>query len=131
MKPIKRQRPKLPPVSDEMKAWCAALADEVSGWPSAQARSFFGFTALYRHDKMFAALPRTRALESPNALAFKLHSPAPKLRASLAKDPRIAAFDQDKERWFLFDLSSAADLHDALEWLGRAYEAAGSRRKSK
>lgn len=126
-----KRRPALLPISDEMKAWCAALAAEVSSWPHAEGRSFFGFTALYRGDKMFAALPRTRAMETPNTLAFKLDSPAPGLRAALEKDPRISAFDKDKERWFTFALSSGGDLHDALEWLSRAYTAAGSQRKSK
>jgi len=27
-------------------------------------------------------------------------------------------------RWFAFELSSDRDLKDALDWLGRAYEAA-------
>jgi hypothetical protein len=114
-----------------MKAWCAALAAEVSGWPQVEARSFFGFTALYRSDKMFAVLPRTRGMETENALAFKLDTPPPRLRTFLEKDPRIVAFDKDKERWFTFELSSSADLHDVLEWLSRAYTAAGNRRKSK
>ena len=127
----KRKTPMLPAISEEMKAWCAALAAEVSEWPHAEGRSFFGFTALYRGDKMFAALPRTRSLETRNALAFKLDAPTAKLRASLEKDPRISAFDKDKERWFTFALSSGAELHDAVVWLSRAYEAAGKRRKAK
>lgn len=118
-------------ISDEMKAWCAALVAEVSRWPGADARSFFGFTALYRGSRMFAALPRTRALEAANALAFKLDPPPPKLRALLERDPRITAFDKDKERWFTFEISSAADLHDAMEWLLRAYEATATRRKAR
>jgi hypothetical protein len=72
MKPEKRRRPALPPVSEEVKAWSAALAAEVDGWPQLSARSFFGFTALYRKDKMFAALPRTRAMGTSNSLVFKL-----------------------------------------------------------
>jgi hypothetical protein len=127
----KPKRANLPAISDEMRAWCAALAEEVADWPRAEARCFFGFTALYRGDKMFAALPRTRALEGPNALAFKLGPPTAKLRASLEKDSRICSFGKDKGRWFMFEISSGADLHDALEWLSRAYSAAGHRRKSK
>lgn len=122
--------PTLPRISDEMKAWCAALAAEVSEWPSVEARPFFGFTALYRGKRMFAALPRTRALESADALAFKLDPLLPKLRASLEGDSRIAQFGKDKERWYLFEISSGADLHDALGWLSRAYRVAGSCRKS-
>jgi hypothetical protein len=112
-----------------MKAWCAALADEVSTWPSADGRSFFGFTALYRGEKMFAVLPRTRGMEKANALAFKLDPPPAKLRPLLEKDQRISVFDKDKERWFMFELSSSADLHDVLNWLSHAYTAAGKRGK--
>jgi hypothetical protein len=130
MKQPRPARPKLPPVSEEMKAWSAALAGEVGDWPQLSARSFFGFTALYRKDKMFAALPRTRAMGTANSLAFKLESPASAAAVRLKKDPRIGSMDMQKMRWFTFELSSDSDLHDALDWLGRAYEAAGKRRKS-
>src|SRR5437868_8945399 len=59
-------------ISEEMKAWSAALAAEVGDWPEVSVRSFFGFTALYLGDRIFAALPRTRGIESANSLAFKL-----------------------------------------------------------
>jgi hypothetical protein len=81
-------RPNLPAVSEEMKAWCAALAAEVSDWPQVSVRSFFGFTAVYRSDKMFAALPRTRGMETANSLAFKLESAIPAVRARLEKSLR-------------------------------------------
>jgi hypothetical protein len=68
----KPARPKLPKASEEMKAWSGALAAEVAGWPQVTTRAFFGFTALYRRDRIFALLPRTRAMATPNSLAFKL-----------------------------------------------------------
>ncbi len=128
MKPAKRQRQpsSLPAVSDEMKVWSAALVAEISEWPQVSARSFFGFTALYRKDKMFAALPRTRGMETANAnlFAFKLVSPAPAVKDRLEKTARPWSSSLDKARWFAFELRSDADLHDALDWLGRAYAAA-------
>jgi hypothetical protein len=125
MKPAKRQRrsPSLPAVSDEMKVWTSALVAEVSDWPQVSARSFFGFTALYRKDKMFAALPRTRAWETANSLAFKFESLAPALRTRLEKSARPWSRQPDKARWFVFELRSDADLHVALDWLGHAYAA--------
>ena len=116
-----------------MKAWSSALVDEVGGWPQASARSFFGFTALYRGEKMFAALPRTRGIEGTNALAFKLEAPASTVSARLQKDSRIRLWSAQtqKARWFTFELSSDADLHDALDWLGRAYEWASKNKKSR
>jgi hypothetical protein len=80
---------------------------------------------------MFAVLPRSRSMETKNAIAFRLDNPATKLRLILEKDPRVTAFDKDKARWFALELSSDADLHDALEWLGRAYNAAANRKKSR
>jgi hypothetical protein len=112
------QRPRLPAVSEQMQAWSTALAAEVSEWPRVSARSFFGFTALYRKDRIFALLPRTRGMASANALAFKLERPPPAVRAGLDKDPRLGSFQREESRWFSFELSSDADLHDALDWLG-------------
>lgn len=111
-------------VSDEMKAWAAALAAELATWPHIRSRVFFGFTAIYRDDKIFVLLPRTRALEHPNSVAFKLESAGPRIVARARRDSRIGYTERQKARWFTFALSAEADLRDALEWLLRAYEAA-------
>jgi len=55
-----------------MKAWAAALAGEVATWPQVHSRAFFGFTAIYREDRLFALLPRTHALEPSNSIAFQI-----------------------------------------------------------
>jgi hypothetical protein len=110
--------------SEEMKAWAAALAVETATWPQVQSRVFFGFTALYREDKIFALLPRTRALEPPNSIAFKLESAGPRIAARARRDSRIGHTEMRKARWFTFALNAEADLRDVLEWLLRAYEAA-------
>jgi hypothetical protein len=116
--------PRPQPVSEEMKAWAAALAGELATWPKVRSRVFFGFTALYRGDKIFALLPRTRALEPPNSVAFKLGSTGPRIVAQASTDSRIGYTEMRKGRWFTFAVSAEADLRDALEWLLRAYEAA-------
>ena len=126
-----RNRPTLPTVSEQMKAWSAALAAEIADWPGVDARSFFGFTALYRGTYMFGALPRTRSWGTGNCLAFKVENPSSALRARLEKDRRIGSMQMKNVRWFSFEMSSNTDLHDALDWLGRAYDAAGKLRKSK
>jgi hypothetical protein len=112
-----------------MKAWSAALADEVGGLPQVSTRALFGFTALYRKGKIFALLPRSRGMGTANSLAFKLEAPIAAVRTRLDKDSRIGSSQMQKARWFAFELSSDADLHDALDWLGRAYEAAGKSKK--
>ncbi len=126
----KTPRPKLPLVSEQMRAWSSALAAEVADWPQVSTRSFFGFTALYRKDKMFAALPRTRAMGTPNSMVFKLVDASARDRKDLESDPRVGDMQMQKARWFTFELSSDRDLHPALEWLGRAYAAAGKAKKS-
>ena len=126
---LKSARPMLPRVSEEMKAWSAVLAAESESWPLVTTRAFFGFTALYRRNKIFALLPRTRAMQTPNALAFKLESPSVRIRALLRHDPRIGSTQMQKACWFTFEMSCDTDLRAALEWLDRAYEAAGTPRK--
>src|SRR5690348_9273905 len=120
----KSARAKLVRVSEEMKAWAAALGPEVTGWPQVSTRAMFGFTAIYRGKKIFATLPRTRGMGSPSSLAFKLENPAPRMLAKLHREPRISSTIMQASRWFVFELSSDVDLTDALRWLNRAYEAA-------
>src|SRR5258708_32764672 len=125
------KRPKLPKVSEEMKAWSASLEAEIGDWPQVATRAFFGFTALYRKDKIFAALPRTRAMGTPNSLAFKLESATPEMRTRLDSDPRIGSTQMQSTRWFTFAVASNGDLHDAIDWLARAYDAAGKSDRGK
>lgn len=96
--------------------------DRFSG--QVQSRVFFGFTALYREDNIFVLLPRTRALEPSNSIAFKLESAGPRIVARARRDSRIGYTEMQKSRWLTFALSAEADLRDVLEWLLRAYEAA-------
>jgi hypothetical protein len=119
-----RSKPRLIAVSEEMKAWAAALEAEVIGWPRVSTRPMFGFTALYRGKKIFAILPRTRGMGSPSSLAFKLENAAPRILAKLRGERRISTTIMQASRWFVFELSSDADLTEALRWLCRAYEAA-------
>jgi hypothetical protein len=117
-------RPKLPPVSEQMKAWSAALEAEFVNWPRVSLRHMFGLKALYRGERIFAVLPRTRGMGSACSLAFKLEDAGPRVLARLRKDPRIRTTMMQARRWFVFELSSDRDLKDAVDWLGRAYEAA-------
>jgi hypothetical protein len=123
-------RPKLPIVSEQMKAWSAALASEIGEWPEIATRSFFGFTALYRKDRIFALLPRTRGMKTSNSMAFKFDTPAQRVRRLLEQDSRVGSTQMQNAHWFTFELSSDSDLHDALNWLGLAYAAAGKSKRS-
>jgi hypothetical protein len=116
-------------VSEQMKAWSTALAAELSEWPQVTLKTFFGFTALYRGKTMFGLLPRTRSVFKGNAVAFRINSANRSLQSLAQKDPRISAFDKEKTRWFTFELCTDRDLHDALEYIGRAFEEARISRK--
>lgn len=122
---------KFPLVSEQMKVWSAALAAEIHDWPHITQKSFFGFTALYRDKSMFGLLPKTRSIFNGNAVVFRFHGINRATRTRLQRDSRIAAFDKDKTRWFHFELSCDADLHEALDYLGMAYEAAKTSKRAR
>ena len=126
---MKRTRPKLHKISEDMKAWSAALTEEVAGWPEVSLRPMFGFLGAYRASKILAALPRTRTMDPPNSVAFKLPKENKLLRAKIQNDNCIHLADMARASWFTFVMNSDADMNAALEWLERAYEAASSRRK--
>lgn len=122
---------KLPLASEQMKAWSAALGAELQDWPQVTQKSFFGFTALYRGRTLFGLLPRTRSVFKGNAVALRIDGPNRSMLRLLENDSRIAAFGKNKARWFTFELSTDSDLHAALDFLGRAFDAAGNRKKNK
>jgi len=119
-----RSKPGLIVISEEMKAWSAALAAELTTWPDVKTRPMFGFTAIYRGKHIFAILPRTRGIGSASSLAFKLENASPRLQRRLRDECRISTTVMRASRWFVFELACDSDLNDALEWLSRAYEAA-------
>ena len=95
------------------------LADEVRTWPGVTQRPMFGMLGLYRGKKMFAALPKSKAM-GQNSLIFKLEPLPPALKAKLEADPRVNT--SEARRWFPFELVEESDLRGALEWLQLAYQ---------
>ncbi len=124
-KKTSRARPKLPRTTDEMKEWSAMLGQELSRWPHVTSRPMFGLLGFYRKAKVFAALPVTRAMGTPNSIIFKMKSMPPDLLRRAKDDPRL---DSDRERpgagWRSFEIQAVEDLRDALWWLNQAYERA-------
>ena len=116
--PAMRDRPKMPPISEEMKQWSAMLKTEVSGWPQIATKPMFGMMGLYRGKKIFGGLPVTRGFDTPNSVIFRFDPIPQDLEQRAQKDSRIAP----GKRWFSFNVHSAADLRDALWWLNQAYE---------
>jgi len=121
-KPAISKRPKLLRISEEMKQWSAMLEQELSAWPRVSSRPMFGFIGFYRDNKIFAGLPRTRALHTSNSMILKFDSMPPELLRRAQDDSRINSVKQvPGARWYSFDLNSADDLRDALWWLNQAY----------
>lgn len=115
---IMRDRPKMPPISEEMKQWSAMLKAEVSGWPQISTKPMFGMMGLYRRRKIFGGLPVTRGFDTPNSVIFRFDPMPQDLEQRALKDSRITP----GKRWFSFEVGSTGDLRDALWWLNQAFE---------
>jgi len=124
----KSSRPKMPkflPIGDEMKELSAMLEKEISDWPGVTKKPMFGFQGLYRNGVIFAALPRSRAINSPSAIMLKLATTSPAVLDGIMKDSRFGTVSiMSKSGWLTYDLNEASATKDALGWLGRAYQAA-------
>ncbi len=120
----KRPRPKLIKLSEEMERWSALLGSEVNTWPGVKIKPMFGFLSYYRGKQIFAALPKTKAMYSPNSIIFKFQRANKALLTALHHDSRISLSEMGGAGWQCFELSSDSDLRDALGWLDRAYRAA-------
>jgi hypothetical protein len=107
-----------------MKRLAALLEREISRWEKVTSRPMFGMLALYRKGNVFALLPRTRGLDDPNSVGFRLANPAKKILARMRAEERITAH-RPGTKWISFRLDSETDLHDALEWFELAYRQAG------
>jgi hypothetical protein len=116
-------RPKLLPISEETRRWSALLESELLSWPAVIAKRMFGFRALYRGKKIFAALPHSRGFGPEASILLKFDPMPPALLQRAESDARLHGNSPGKG-WFSFTLSSDTDLRDALEWLNRSYESA-------
>ena len=131
MKTIKRkanlkqpapQRPKLLPISEEMRRWSAMLESELLSWPGVIAKPMFGFRGIYRGKRIFAALPNSRGFGADASILLKFDPMPPALLKRAESDFRVHT-NRPGKGWFSFTLASDTDLHDALEWLNQSYEA--------
>ena len=110
---------KLLDVDPLMQRWCALLEAEVSSWPDVTCRPMFGLGAYYRRQRIFAAIPNTRAMGTPFSLLIK--QPGRRgARLSTGRGPGAG--------WTTFELESETGIADALGELGRAYERAGAKK---
>lgn len=116
-------RPKLLPVSEETRRWSALLESELLSWPAVIAERMFGFRALYRGKRIFAALPNSRGFGADASILLKFDPMPPAILKRAESDVRVQT-NRPGKGWFSFTLASDSDLHDALDWLSHSYEAA-------
>ena len=121
---VESQRPRMPPIAEEMKHWSALLREELNRWPQVTSRPMFGMLGFYRKAKIFAALPATRSIGTPNSVIFKITPMPAQLLRRLAADPRAESDRGPGRRWRAFQIRSEEDLRDALWWMNQAYERA-------
>ena len=126
-----KRRPQFARISEEMKQWSALLEAELAAWPAVTTRRMFGMLAFYRRGKVFAALPRTRCFETPRSVAFKLPRKTPQTLKRLRSDERILTTWNQDSKWIAYELNSAQDLKDALQWFDLAYRNCLSANNSK
>jgi hypothetical protein len=96
--------------SEEIRRISALLSGEILRWPNVSARQMLGMRAFYRGTAVFAMLPDKRALELPNAIAYKLPAGAQR---------------REGRKWQLFELKGERDMGHALARLDKAYRLAG------
>lgn len=123
------RRVPLPRISEETRQIAVFLERELLSWPGVNAKPMFGMMALYRGSEIFAAVPRTRGMETAWSVSFKLVSPSPLQQKRLAGDPRVVRTKSAMEKWISFEVKSPRDVPDALRWFERAYREAGLRDK--
>jgi hypothetical protein len=120
-----REMPGFPKISEEMRQWAAMLEQELSAWPQVSSKPMFGMKGIYRRKKVFALLPVSRGLTSPNSIILRFVPFPPELLERAKKEPRIGTGRTLKTtKWISFELNAEADLRDALWWLNQAYERA-------
>jgi hypothetical protein len=128
---MKDSRPKLVPITEEMKEYAAHLSEEVRTWPQVNLRPMFGFFGVYRKEKIFGVIPKTRTMAEGNAIWYKVWpvkttrpKPGSKHARSTARREEMEDMTVTGPNWKSFPVDSPAHLHGALEVLARAYESA-------
>jgi len=118
--------PKFFAVDEEMKQLASLLEGELRGWPGVTTKPMFGMISFFRKGAIFAAVPRTRTLRSPQSIILKFDPMPPSLAGKMAEEARLSRDAPGPGAgWHAFDLNSESDIRDALWWLNQAYELAG------
>jgi len=121
----RKAMPKFYAVDEEMKHRASLLQGEVVSWPGVTTKPMFGMVSLFREGAIFAAVPKTRTLRSPQSIILKFDPMPLALRERQAAEPRLTRDAPGPGAgWHAFEVASEADIKDALWWLNQAYELA-------
>ena len=101
-------------LAEELKPAVAFLERELLSWPQVTTKPMFGMLAFYRGKKIFAAVPRTRALGAENAIICKL--------------PRDRQAGSPGKGWKTLAIAPSLDVREVLRWLERAYAQARAKK---
>ncbi len=107
------------------------LGAELETFPEVSARPMFGLLGYYRDGVIFAALPKTKALGSPNSLIFKLNAAPRTVFERMKKDARITISSHGMKGWHSLEIASDADIAGAQRWLIEAWRHAFKVRRQK
>jgi hypothetical protein len=110
-----KRPPAMRRVAEELKPMLEFLERELTSWPHVTAKPMFGMLGFYRRQRIFAALPRTRALGTPHAILCKL--------------PHDKQPGRPGKGWKTVEVFSDQELRKALDLLNRAYEQAAGKKK--
>jgi hypothetical protein len=105
----RKKRPKLVPVSEEMRRICEMFAGELLRWPDVSIRPMGSACVPSIGEVIFAMLPEKRALENPKAFAYK----------------RFEAQRNEDEKWKLFELENEEHIGSALVHFGQSVHKGG------
>ena len=105
------------------------LGDELASYPGVTTRPMFGFVGYYRASVIFAALPKTRALNSATSFIFKLNRAPGNVLERARRNPRITVSTKGMAGWQTFEIAADQDLAAAQHWLIEAWRWARASRK--
>ena len=104
-----------------MRRICALLGEELESFPEVSTKPMFGFLGYYRDGVIFAALPKTKALGSPNSVIFKVNAAPKAVLGRMEKDPRITISSHGMKGWHSLEISEEHDIAAAQRWLTEAW----------
>jgi hypothetical protein len=121
----RKAMPKFYSVDEEMKRRASLVERELAGWPNVTTKPMFGMISLFRNGAIFAAVPRTKTLRSPQSIILKFDPMPDGLAEKRKAEPRLTRDAPGPGAgWHAFELATDADIKDALWWLNQAYELA-------